>query len=348
MERIIALHEFKTRDFPTDTTYNDFAGSAHGLVPAVGSGDSGFLKSDGTWATPTVGASALEDLTDVDITTPTEGQFLKYDGSEWVNADVNAEVVTHLIVQGSSAWYKKHDDDRTYVQRSYSSTIGNYWNFQPKSDFSTGDYHEEIVYKNAIPQSARKIRYKLVATGRNTNVYDNSIVIGLKATLDSTNYAYTSDSDFVFKESISYEQDATIEGEIEIQPSSPLYLYVTTTGWTVNIYTLDVIEYSSGASNLEELEDVDISTPSNGQVLAYNGTSGKWENSTPSGGGSIVTYTPTLTSGVKIGTITIDGVATDIFAPQGGGAQTIGNNEPLRFNSSLFYNFKGLEGDIES
>lgn len=32
---------------------------------------------------------------------------------------------------------------------------------------------------------------------------------------------------------------------------------------------------------LSELEDVNISNPSNGQVLTYNSTSKKWENSTP-------------------------------------------------------------------
>lgn len=31
---------------------------------------------------------------------------------------------------------------------------------------------------------------------------------------------------------------------------------------------------------LSELEDVDISSPANGEYLRYNATSGKWENST--------------------------------------------------------------------
>lgn len=40
------------------------------------------------------------------------------------------------------------------------------------------------------------------------------------------------------------------------------------------------------------------------------------------GGVQSVTVTPTLTSGTKIGVITIDGAATDIFAPQGGDTVT--------------------------
>lgn len=32
---------------------------------------------------------------------------------------------------------------------------------------------------------------------------------------------------------------------------------------------------------LNDLDDVTISSPTNGQVLKYNSTSGKWENATP-------------------------------------------------------------------
>lgn len=39
----------------TDTTYNDFSGSSHGLVPAVSTQQGKFLKDDGTWATPSGG-----------------------------------------------------------------------------------------------------------------------------------------------------------------------------------------------------------------------------------------------------------------------------------------------------
>lgn len=44
-----------TWDIPTGTTYNDFAGSAHGLVPPVTTQSGKFLKDDGTWGTPSGG-----------------------------------------------------------------------------------------------------------------------------------------------------------------------------------------------------------------------------------------------------------------------------------------------------
>jgi hypothetical protein len=54
------------------------------------------------------------------------------------------------------------------------------------------------------------------------------------------------------------------------------------------IFTRDgadaIVQLASG--NLVGLSDVAVSSPANGQSLTYNSTTGKWENSTVSGGGS--------------------------------------------------------------
>lgn len=48
---------------PPNTTYNDFSGSAHGLVPASTSASQDkYLKGDGTWGSPTVSAEFDIDL----------------------------------------------------------------------------------------------------------------------------------------------------------------------------------------------------------------------------------------------------------------------------------------------
>ena len=44
-----------------------------------------------------------------------------------------------------------------------------------------------------------------------------------------------------------------------------------------------------------------------------------WEEVISGGGGSTVTVTQTLSSGTKIGSISVDGTSTDLFAPEGGG-----------------------------
>ncbi len=77
----------------------------------------------------------------------------------------------------------------------------------------------------------------------------------------------------------------------------------------------------SGAQQLNELSDVVISNPSNGQVLTYNSLDGKWYNNTIESGGSggggdlsnyltkaeaAVTYYP-ITGGTIKGNVRIEG-----------------------------------------
>lgn len=53
--------------------------------------------------------------------------------------------------------------------------------------------------------------------------------------------------------------------------------------WNGSAWVYDIP--SGGASALSGLTDVALSSPSNGQALVYNATSGKWENQTIGGGG---------------------------------------------------------------
>lgn len=84
----------------TDTTYSTFNGASAsadgstGLVPKPFIADKDkYLRGDGTWQTIQA-TPALNDLTDVDLTTPTDGQILKYDAvnQEWINANENPGV----------------------------------------------------------------------------------------------------------------------------------------------------------------------------------------------------------------------------------------------------------------
>lgn len=146
---------------------------------------------------------------------------------------------------------------------------------------------------------------------------------------------YSKDSAHVLTyDSINYEEDDLI---FEVAWNT------TSESITGTITENDIVN-----TLLSDLGDVDISNPSNGQVLAYDLTSGKWINTNASGGttvignptgtatavltkiqigndiysipgggsgGSSVSFTQILATGTKIGTITIDGVPTDIYAP---------------------------------
>lgn len=93
-----------------EVSYSDFAGSTHGLVPAVQTQAGKFLKDDGTWGTPSTGSSSLSGLSDVTLTTPTDGQVLKYDATNnvWVNdTDSGAnDAVTQTATDSTDAIYE--------------------------------------------------------------------------------------------------------------------------------------------------------------------------------------------------------------------------------------------------
>lgn len=69
-------------------------------------------------------------------------------------------------------------------------------------------------------------------------------------------------------------------------------------------------------SMMSELSDVELSAPSDGQVLSYDATSQAWENADTV---NEVAVTQVVSTGTKIATIAVDGTSTDLYAPAGGG-----------------------------
>ena len=74
---------------------------------------------------------------------------------------------------------------------------------------------------------------------------------------------------------------------------------------------------------LDKLEDVNISAPTNGQVLKYNSVTQKWENGTGGGSGDTVTWNQIQGSGTKIAEIGINGTTTDVYAPSSSATITL-------------------------
>lgn len=79
--------------FPTDVSNISATGTANSTT---------FLRGDGAWATPpTGGSSTLDGLTDTNIQTPSSGEFLKWNGSDWQNSDIGASDVQGLPTFGT-------------------------------------------------------------------------------------------------------------------------------------------------------------------------------------------------------------------------------------------------------
>jgi hypothetical protein len=78
----------------------------------------------------------------------------------------------------------------------------------------------------------------------------------------------------------------------------------------------DLINQPSIPSNLDDLADVNAPTPSNGQVLSYNGS--QWVNSTPATGGTVTSVGLSMPSAFNVanspvttaGTLTVTGAGT--------------------------------------
>lgn len=303
-----------------EVSYSDFAGSAHGLVPAVSTQEGKYLKDDGSWDTPASGSTSLDGLNDVDLTSPTDGQILKYDANnqEWVNANESGgggfiEVTTDILTGQHMNWDKKTTGGMACS--IYTDTI-THLSFGITSSYTDSD-RVMAVYTLPIPTTAKKIRYKIYE--RRNDAQDPSqdmykACIGVKTTLDTQNYTTPTDNDFIAKNLHQFTAYATVvEGELEFESTSPVYLYITANGFACDFDVIEVVEYKA---NLGDLDDVDISSPTNGQVLTYNSTSQQWENATPSGGASYTDVTGTLLAGstsITLSDASIDSTKTFDF-----------------------------------
>lgn len=105
-------HGLEAGAFSVDTSNNAVSLGAVGNVSITGGTAGQYLQTNGsgvlTWATVSGGggggASVLDDLTDVTISSPTSGQVLKYNGSAWVNSSDTDTNTTYTVsaVDGSS------------------------------------------------------------------------------------------------------------------------------------------------------------------------------------------------------------------------------------------------------
>ena len=78
----------------------------------------------------------------------------------------------------------------------------------------------------------------------------------------------------------------------------------------------------SSVGDLDDLGDVTLTTPTDGQVLKYDGTNQIWVNANESTGSTVV-WNQIQSTGTKIATVSVDGTSTDVYAPTSGGATSL-------------------------
>lgn len=268
----------------TDTTYSAFGGAtagadgSSGLVPQPLIADKDkFLKGDGTWDTIQPGASALDDLTNVDITSPTNGQVLKYDSTnqEWVNANESGGG------GGASAVADLTDVNLTSLANGqilkYDSTSQKWIN---SDESGGGNLSYETVFSGSKSTSAWNS--PLVFNEFDVTACD---IIRITAAHDSYSYTWLIDTSII---PLTGGNTLHIYGEVYCdRDDTELQMYVST-GHTLEVSKIESVISGGGGSSVipnptgtptDTLDTVSI----DGTIYEIQG----------SGGGS-GTYTSTL------------------------------------------------------
>jgi len=199
------------------------------------------------WAEQSAGgATSLADLTDVNLTSPTDGQSLVYDDAtdKWVNGDGGASAFADLT----------------------DVSLSNLSNGQiPQYNSTSQKWENENL--PTIPDDLNDLSDVSVSSAQNGQglIYDSVTGKWKNQNIPSGGASDLDDLDDVAISSVS-------NGQV-------LKYNTTSQKWE------NANESGGGASDLDDLSDVSISSPTNGQVLKYNSTSQEWENANESGGG---------------------------------------------------------------
>lgn len=213
----------------------------------------------------------LDDIGDVVITSVSDGEVLTYDSGtgNWINA-------TPTGGSGSPA------GSNTEVQFNNSGSFG------ADAEFTYDSSSNVLTVGNG---------YQMVNTGIGTHIFEPTAEGGAGRNASRVITSYTPNGSFSSIDLIARDGSLAEDNEVRLTASSdtgnlvsqlvvnssvayPTYLSTNFYLTPVKIYT----EFSP--PTLGELDDVTITTPSNGHVLTYDSGSGEWVNAAPSGGGA--------------------------------------------------------------
>lgn len=287
---------------------------------------------------PNAGAGSLSDLSDVTLSSPSNGQVLKYDSTsgKWINANESG---------GGGGSYSPNGV--TYVidnNGTDSVTTGHTYAYENKiSKYVDGVLDSSGSWSYAQSMTT-PTNYFIVGNLKSTYTNISGTAYWIVTVVDGyvryNNVVYEENEE-IFRVAVRSGIDESITGfeeVVEVSPSVVEWDQIQQTGTKIATITIDGTDIdvyaptSGGASSFSGLSDVDISTPSTGQVPIYNATTSKWENGALNVGDD-VSFTPIQQSGTKIGTITINSTDYDIYAPTSGGASSLSGLSDVALNS---------------
>ena len=284
--------------------------------------------------------SALDDLSDVAISSPSSGQVLKYNGSSWANA-------ADSTFSGS---YTDLTDKPSLATVATSGAYSDLSGAPSLASVATSGSYADLTNKPTIPSSLDDLSDVAITTPSNGQVLKYNGTVWANATDSTFSGSYTdltnkpsfatvatsgAYSDLsgiptlatvatsgLYADLLSKPSLATVatSGAYSDLSGTPTLATVATTGSYSDLLSkptlatvatsgsyADLTNKPTVPSTLDDLSDVVISTPSTGQVLKYNGSS--WANaadSTFSG-----SYTD-LTNKPSFATVATSGAYSDL------------------------------------
>jgi len=232
-------------------------------------------------------STSLGDLSDVSITSPSSGQLLKFDGTEWVNWTPNyltSETDPVFSDMDTEAELESHLTDVTNIYTNNDGAL-------TEDDLSDNVISDLSNVTITTPSSGQVLKYdgsKWVNSTDDTgtddldDLSDNSITdlsdvsvttpsSGQYIRYDGTEWVNSAVQDSDLPSSITRDTEWDTITEIE-----------TVTG--VDIITSTENNDSDddlSDNSITDLSDVSITSVADGQLLKYDSTDGAWENWTP-------------------------------------------------------------------
>jgi hypothetical protein len=332
-----------------------------------------FLRGDNTWQTVSSGATNLDSLSDVTVATPTTGQTLKYNGTVWSNSNINLTDITDLqsptngqiLAVSSGAWTATTLNNVAEVAKlnpigiTPSAAAGRI--LLTSLLDGSGASVQETVHGNFIdtatidatfedrsvgtPTGIAKWKFDVKDSSIGTTKLGGDITTAGKALLDDTDAAAqrttlglgtAATSNTSAFAAASHTHAA---GDITTGTIAPARLGSGTADSTTFLRGDNTWQTVSGggATNLDGLSDVVITTPASNNLLGYNGSS--WVNRAVNdaigdatlGVGKLSQGTATNGQVLAWNNIASSWAPAD---PSGGGATPQGSDGAIQYNSA--------------
>jgi len=237
--------------------YSDLSGTPTNV--STFTNDAGYLAD--------ITGESIGDLSDVTITTATNGQVLSYNGSAWVNSAASAGSLAGLsdvtITGASTGEVLRYNGsvwvDATLAYSDLSGTPTNVSTFTNDAGYLTGITGESIGDLSDV-----------TITGASTGEvlrYNGSVWVD--ATLAYSDLSGTPTNVSTFTNDAGYLTDITGES---INDLSDVTISSATNGQVLTYNGSAWVNQASASASLAGLSDVTITAASTGEVLRYNGS----------------------------------------------------------------------------